>query len=232
MGAPHLPNTLHVGFPFNVSPVCGRSYRAEVKPVNKASCWHHGAQPSGLGLNRLLGLPVPTRTLANELTVPQGQKWTGTLRRSDSGALSLPGGHGERHIRHFHPGCNSQDAGAGGADEGAHRHVDIGRAALVAVEAFPIRGQAGHLPEHLQMSLLLLSLRARRHGRTQRAENTRGVGKCWSRYPGKGGCLRGRLAAVVTRHLLSERTDCFFYTEKVRSRAAPTPTAPPVGLEW
>lgn len=59
---------------------------------------------------------------------------------------------------------SSQDPRAGGTDEGAHCHVDIGRAALVAVEAFPIRGQASHLPEHLQMSLLLLSLRIRRHG--------------------------------------------------------------------
>lgn len=63
------------------------------------------------------------------------------------------------------PKGHSQDPGAGGTDEGAHCHVDIGRAALVAVEAFPIRGQASHFPEHLQMSLLLLTLRTRRHDR-------------------------------------------------------------------
>lgn len=67
---------------------------------------------------------------------------------------------------------SSQYPGAGGTDEGAHCHVDIGRAALVAVEAFPIRGQASHFPEHLQMSLLLLSLRTRRHGRKQQSRIT------------------------------------------------------------
>lgn len=63
---------------------------------------------------------------------------------------------------------SSQDAGAGGTNEGAHCHVDIGRAALVAVEAFPIRGKASHFPEHLQMGLLLLSLGTRRHDGEQR----------------------------------------------------------------
>lgn len=62
-----------------------------------------------------------------------------------------------------HSKRNSQDPRTGGTDEGTHCHVDIGRAALVAVEAFPIRGKASHFPEHLQMSLLLLSLRTRCH---------------------------------------------------------------------
>ena len=56
-----------------------------------------------------------------------------------------------------------QDPRAGGADERAHGHVGVGWAALVAVEASPIRGKAGHLPEHLQMRVLLFSFRTRRH---------------------------------------------------------------------
>lgn len=42
-------------------------------------------------------------------------------------------------------GADAQDAGAGGADEGAHSHVGVGRAALLAVEAFPVGWPAGHL---------------------------------------------------------------------------------------
>lgn len=83
---------------------------------------------------------------------------------------------------------NLQDSGAGGADERAHCHVHIGRAALVAIEAFPIGGQASHFPEHLQMSLLLLSLRTRRHGRKQRAANS--GDKCGKGSRGGEGCLR------------------------------------------
>lgn len=113
---------------------------------------------------------------------------------TDSGALPLPGGRCKPQRRRYgRKGKNSQDPRAGGADEGAHCHVDIGRAALVAVEAFPIRGQASHFPEHLQMSLLLLSLRARRHGGKQRAGTTGEEVRL--KDPGQGGRLRGRLVA-------------------------------------
>lgn len=119
---------------------------------------------------------------------------------------------------------NLQDPGAGSTDERAHCHVDIGRAALVAIEAFPIRGQASHFPEHLQMSLLLLSLRTRRHGRKQWAANS--GDKC-----GKGEPGRGRVSSVWTRRVLvgwqsrhlagrsttetRRLTIYFFYKEKV-----------------
>lgn len=60
---------------------------------------------------------------------------------------------------------HSQTAGAGGTDEGADRHVHVGGAALVAVEALSVVREAGHVPQHLQVLLLLLPLRAGRHGR-------------------------------------------------------------------
>lgn len=59
---------------------------------------------------------------------------------------------------------NSQDAGAGSTNEAAHRHVGIGGAALVAVEALAVGREAAHLPQQLQVLLLLLPLGARRHG--------------------------------------------------------------------
>lgn len=86
---------------------------------------------------------------------------------------------------------------------------------MIAVEAFPIRGQASHFPEHLQMSLLLLSLRARCHGREQQAAIT--GEEVWSRDPGQGGCLSGQTCPRVTvgggrgRHLAerSSTGDCW-----------------------
>ena len=59
---------------------------------------------------------------------------------------------------------HSQAAGTGGTDEGADRHVHVGGAALVAVEALSVVREAGHVPQHLQVLLLLLPLRAGRHG--------------------------------------------------------------------
>lgn len=58
---------------------------------------------------------------------------------------------------------NSQDAGAGGTHEGAHRHVGVGRAALVTVKALSVSSQTRHFPQHLQVFLFLLSFRTRRH---------------------------------------------------------------------
>lgn len=58
---------------------------------------------------------------------------------------------------------NLQYSGTGGAHKRAHCHVGVGRAALIAIKAFPIRRQAGHLPKHLQVFLLLFSLGTRRH---------------------------------------------------------------------
>lgn len=88
---------------------------------------------------------------------------------------------------------NLQNPGAGGTDERAHCHVDIGRAPLVAVKTFPIRGEASHLPQHLQMGLLLLSLRAGRH----RPKSSSGVegGKAVSLSRGQGRCVQAGLAA-------------------------------------
>lgn len=60
--------------------------------------------------------------------------------------------------------CNLQDAGAGGAHEGSHSHVGIGWAALVAVKALSVGRQTRHFSQHLQVFLLLFSLRTRRHG--------------------------------------------------------------------
>lgn len=60
-------------------------------------------------------------------------------------------------------GAHAQDARAGGADEGAHGHVGVGRAALLAVEAFPVGGLAGHLTQQLQVLLFLFALHTRRH---------------------------------------------------------------------
>uniref|UniRef100_A0A3Q2XYW0 Dynein axonemal assembly factor 1 n=1 Tax=Hippocampus comes TaxID=109280 RepID=A0A3Q2XYW0_HIPCM len=45
---------------------------------------------------------------------------------------------------------NSQDARAGGTHEGAHRHVGVGRAALVTVKALSVSRQTRHFPQHLQ----------------------------------------------------------------------------------
>lgn len=61
---------------------------------------------------------------------------------------------------------NLQYSGTGGAHKRAHCHVGVGRAALIAIKAFPIRRQAGHLPKHLQVFLLLFSLGTRRHHET------------------------------------------------------------------
>lgn len=89
------------------------------------------------------------------------------------------------------------------------------------------------------MSLLLLSLRARRHGRKQRAGIT--GEEVWSRDPGQGGCLGAdlsRATAVAGRHLAERSseetgrlTNYFFCTEKVRHTAASHAQAPSVGLE-
>lgn len=160
---------------------------------------------------------------------------------TDSSGLCPPGGDCETQARHFCPKVNSQDARAGGTDEGAHCHVDIGRAALVAVEAFPIRGQASHFPEHLQMSLLLLSLRARRHGRKQQDGIT--GGEVFVKGPGTGRVPSGQTCSVRRRwpgRHLAERssretgrlTNYFFCGEKVTHRAASQAQAPSVGLEW
>lgn len=59
---------------------------------------------------------------------------------------------------------HSQDAGAGGAHEAAHGHVGVGGAPLVAVEALAVGREAAHLPQQLQVLLLLLPLGARGHG--------------------------------------------------------------------
>lgn len=59
---------------------------------------------------------------------------------------------------------HSQDAGAGGAHEAAHGHVGVGGAPLVAVEALAVGREAAHLPQQLQVLLLLLPLGARSHG--------------------------------------------------------------------
>lgn len=65
--------------------------------------------------------------------------------------------------------ADAQDAGAGGADEGAHGHVGVGRAALLAVEAFPVGGPTGHLAQQLQVLLFLFALHTRRHDGNQSA---------------------------------------------------------------
>lgn len=56
-----------------------------------------------------------------------------------------------------------QYARAGGADERPHRHVGIGWAALIAVKALSVGRQTRHFSQHLQVFLLLLSFRTRRH---------------------------------------------------------------------
>lgn len=157
---------------------------------------------------------------------------------ADSGAVSLPGGLREQDRQQYETEGNSQNPGAGGTNEGAHCHVDIGRAALVAVEAFPIRGQASHFPEHLQMSLLLLSLRARRHDQEQRVGITGGK-KLGQGTGGRAGVPGGRLAAndgggqadTLLRGLSGRLTNRFFCRETAVQRRAPVTAAPPAGLE-
>lgn len=69
-------------------------------------------------------------------------------------------------------GADAQDAGAGGADEGAHGHVGVGRAALLAVEAFPVGWPAGHLAQQLQVLLFLFALHTRGHDGNQSGANS------------------------------------------------------------
>lgn len=68
----------------------------------------------------------------------------------------------------------AQDAGARRAHEGPRRHIGVGRAALVTVEALAVMGEAGHLPEQFQVLFLLLPLGAGRHGEAPGGGNTPG----------------------------------------------------------
>lgn len=74
------------------------------------------------------------------------------------------------------PRPHSQDAGAGGAHEAAHRHVGVGGAALVAVEALAVGREATHLPQQLQVLLLLLPLGAGGHGPASQGTARHGAG--------------------------------------------------------
>lgn len=80
---------------------------------------------------------------------------------------------------------HSQDAGAGGAHEAAHRHVGVGGAALVAVEALAVGREAAHLPQQLQVLLLLLPLGARGHGPAGEGTARHGAGP--RSHPNGGG---------------------------------------------
>jgi hypothetical protein len=112
---------------------------------------------------------TPTPPTPHPRRPPQG--WT--LARPKSKSISGPQGLGWPHPQRappprpgtHDPRPHSQAAGAGGAHERADRHVHVGGAALVAVETLAVVRQPRHVPQHLQVLLLLLPLRAGRHGR-------------------------------------------------------------------
>lgn len=96
-------------------------------------------------------------------------------------------------------GADAQDAGAGGADEGAHGHVGVGRAPLLAVEAFPVGGPAGHLAQQLQVLLFLFALHARRHDGNQSGANLPLMTLTLHHKHGRSSLLRVRVRVRVRK---------------------------------
>lgn len=121
---------------------------------------------------------------------PRRPAWGGGRPAGTGAALPPPGPAGGMGPKAA-PRPHSQDAGAGGAHEAAHRHVGVGGAALVAVEALAVGREAAHLPQQLQVLLLLLPLGARGHGPagegTARHHGTARRGAGPRSHPGGGG---------------------------------------------
>lgn len=130
--------------------------------------------------------------------------------------------HGDR----FRPVC----VAAGGTERGADRPVGlvrVGGAGLVAVQALSRVREAGAVPRHPQVRLLLLALRAGRPGHRRcrrrrhrprpdfsRGEKTRtGAGK---RRPAPG----GRRPSAGRRPLLARRSHCGHAEAWVRAGAS------------
>lgn len=136
------------------------------------------------------------------------------------------------YLRHS-PGYEGdlQDTGAGGADEGAVGHVGVGRAALVAVKALSVGGQTRHFPEHLQVFLLLLSLRTRRHGRSRKSLICRSEGEKTNQTtfsPLKRKKIKSREFPQMFERRMRRRTDR--QAQGVRQKQDFTPR-PPHGLQ-